>query len=243
LRSEGRSHSCAVSDTSPDSKCYTGDISYNPVLNASLPGFNIALESVTINGERIARNASAEISFDYSILAPEDIVSKIYANIPGATKSKMLMAPNAKNPSGIPVDTYTIPCNPAPNVSVSVAFAGQSYAIPAVDLIAGYEVNRTGMVVQWTVSEALPEDYTRRCVGAFQPSESNTWVIGRAFLANVYTTLRYDPPSVGFAQLHPSVQTNITAIPEPWTRKPSVAMRLDAAIGVVALASMFAVLF
>jgi len=203
-------------------------------VNASKPAFNIPLEGVTVNGQAIAVNDTVEISFSTAIYAPEDFVRKIYASIPGAINNTFTY--NGTN--GTETEShYAMPCNSA-NLSVALHFGGQTYAIPAVDLTVGYEINSTEGLVR-----------TGKCFGAIQSSPSGTWVIGRSFLANVYTVLRYDPPAVGFAQLHPSVQRNISSVPEPSTatpqptNKPSAASRLDTALVAMILAAMLAVLF
>jgi len=45
-----------------------------------------------------------------------------------------------------------------------------------------------------------------RCVGAVFTVETNSdigpqWIVGDAFLKNVYSVFRYEPPSIGFANL------------------------------------------
>ena len=41
------------------------------------------------------------------------------------------------------------------------------------------------------------------------------WVIGAAFLKNVYSVYRLNPPSVGFAQVASPVETRASPFP-PW---------------------------
>ncbi|KAG6898299.1 hypothetical protein C0992_011890 [Termitomyces sp. T32_za158] len=60
----------------------------------------------------------------------------------------------------------------------------------------------------WPISEAdfkLSQLTQALCLGAF--FELNTgasapaWIVGDTFLKNVYSVFRYDPPSIGFAEL------------------------------------------
>lgn len=80
----------------------------------------------------------------------------------------------------------------------------------------------------WTVNSAdfqLEQVTSSQCLGAFfeLPDSANTitppWIVGDTFLKNVYTVFRYNPPSVGFANLS-SVATGMDgdlnlAVPTP----------------------------
>ncbi|KAF9077958.1 aspartic peptidase domain-containing protein [Rhodocollybia butyracea] len=79
---------------------------------------------------------------------------------------------------------YTYPCSTP--VQVTMAFGGQSWPISPAD----FEAQDLG---------------GNTCMGAFFSLEtgSNTpaWIVGDTFLKNVYSVFRFNPPSVGFAQL------------------------------------------
>lgn len=86
------------------------------------------------------------------------------------------------------------------NVEATLEFGGQTYTMQASDLIGG------------TVSNSL-------CLGAFfvldlgssstipgVSSSVPSWIVGSAFLKNVYTVFQSSPPAVGFALLKDNVQ-------------------------------------
>ncbi|KAG5717259.1 hypothetical protein E4T56_gene19947, partial [Termitomyces sp. T112] len=60
----------------------------------------------------------------------------------------------------------------------------------------------------WPISEAdfrLSQLTQALCLGAFfelnTGASAPSWIVGDTFLKNVYSVFRYDPPSVGFAEL------------------------------------------
>jgi len=60
----------------------------------------------------------------------------------------------------------------------------------------------------WTISPAdfqLTKLVGNQCLGAFfeisTGSSAPSWIVGDTFLKNVYSVFRYDPLSIGFAQL------------------------------------------
>jgi cathepsin D len=76
---------------------------------------------------------------------------------------------------------YTFPCNSA---SVSATFNGVTYDISADNFNLG------------TVSDGSSD-----CVGAVVASSENFWVMGDAFMKNVYSVFDFDNSRVGFATL------------------------------------------
>ncbi|PFH51024.1 hypothetical protein AMATHDRAFT_192110, partial [Amanita thiersii Skay4041] len=157
---------------------YTGDIEY---INLPAPGsyWILPLTSLVVQGSSIplpsGSDAYAAIDTGTTLVGgPSEYISQIFAQIPGSQ-------PGTGNFQGY----YTYPCNT--DVSVSVSFGnGKSWSISPAD----FRLSR------------LTSD---QCLGAFfELSTGNSapsWIFGDTFLKNVYSVFRYDPPSVGFAQL------------------------------------------
>jgi len=88
----------------------------------------------------------------------------------------------------------------------------------------------------WGVSaadfELMSVDGTN-CVGAFfdidfgSGNEGPSWIVGDTFLKNVYSVFRFDPPSVGFAQLS-SYATSLSQLNTPLPTETLVANPVQA---------------
>ncbi|KAG5641425.1 hypothetical protein DXG03_005241 [Asterophora parasitica] len=104
---------------------------------------------------------------------PSQYMSAFYSQIPGAQ-------PGTGNFNGY----YTYPC--ATTVNVTMAFGGRNWPISEQDF----------RLTQLTQTQ---------CLGAFFDLQTGrsapSWIVGDTFLKNVYSVFRYNPPSVGFAQL------------------------------------------
>jgi len=102
---------------------------------------------------------------------PQDAIASIYANIPDSSAA-----------TGDFEGYYEYPCDTEVNVSLS--FGGRTWSISPADF-------------------AMTMTSSNRCIGAFFVIGTSTpaWIIGDTFLKNVYSVFRYDPPSVGFADL------------------------------------------
>ncbi|KAJ6535773.1 aspartic peptidase domain-containing protein, partial [Mycena capillaripes] len=94
-------------------------------------------------------------------------------------------------PGAIPLNQgqgkYQFPCKT--NVTISVSFGGKVWPIDPIDINLG-----------------PVENGSSQCIGAMEVWSPYTapgpnWNFGRAFLKNVYSVFRQDPPSMGFARL------------------------------------------
>jgi len=157
---------------------YTGDIDYNPIPNDEVSYWLQTVSSITSQGNSIpvqsGADALAAIDTGTTLVGgPAAAVAEIYANIPGSEAG-----------TGDMEGYYTYPCSTT--VQVTMAFGGQSWPISPAD----FEAQDLG---------------GNTCMGAFFSLEtgSNTpsWIVGDTFLKNVYSVFRFNPPSVGFAQL------------------------------------------
>lgn len=98
----------------------------------------------------------------------------MYAQIPGAQAG-----------TGNYEGYFIYPCSTT--VTVTMAFGGQTWSISPADF-------------------QLTELSSSQCLGAFfeldiSGSGTPAWIVGDTFLKNVYSVFRYNPPSVGFANL------------------------------------------
>jgi len=138
--------------------------------------WNIPLQTITIGGSQVQSGAGAAIDTGTTLIGgPISLMDQIYSHIPGATKG-------TGNLQGF----YLFSCSQAPRVSLT--FGDQMYAIKPADF--SLHVDTTG----------------ETCAGAFVgidvgSSSGISWVVGDAFLKNVYSVYRYSPPAVGFQAL------------------------------------------
>ncbi|KIK60512.1 hypothetical protein GYMLUDRAFT_43837 [Collybiopsis luxurians FD-317 M1] len=161
-----------------NSSLFTGDIDYNDIPAGEESYWLQTISSITSQGSAIsiASGSSALAAIDTGttlIGGPEEEVAAIYANIP-----------NSKAGTGQLEGYYQYPCSTT--VNVTMAFGGKSWAISNADFQA----------------EQLSKD---TCLGAFfslsTGSNAPAWIVGDTFLKNVYSVFRYNPASVGFAEL------------------------------------------
>lgn len=161
-----------------NSSLYTGDIDYNDVPDGKTTYWLQSISSLTVQGTAVTVNSGtdsyAAIDTGTTLIGgPSSYIAEIYAQIPGS-------AAGTGNYDGY----YTYPCDTT--VNVTMAFGGKSWAINSEDMLVSQINNQL-------------------CLGAFfeisTGSSAPAWIVGDTFLKNVYTVFRYNPASVGFAQL------------------------------------------
>jgi len=138
--------------------------------------WTLPLTSMTVQGNSISlssgRNTYAAIDTGTTLIGgPQDAVAGIFSSIPGSSPA-----------TGDFEGYYAYPCNT--NVNVSLSFGGRNWSISSADFV-------------------LTKTSADTCIGAFFVLENSNpaWIIGDTFLKNVYSVFRYNPPSVGFADL------------------------------------------
>jgi len=153
---------------------YSGSIDYTALTSESY--WLIPLKTINVNGKSMTSGTGAAIDTGTSLIGgPTSMMESIYAQIPGAQKG-----------TGQLSQYYVYPCST--KVQVSLAFGTKTWSINSVDFSLPVQANT--------------------CAGAFFGLDINAgstglqWVVGDAFLKNVYSVYRYDPPSVGFAALN-----------------------------------------
>lgn len=178
-----------------NSSLYQGTINFTNLVRAQY--WTIPMTSIGVGNSASIQlgsdNQNAAIDTGTTLIGgPSSVLDQFYSLIPGATRGSQV--------SSSLQDYYVIPCNA--NVQATLTFGGQSYTMQASDLIGG------------TLSGG------QQCIGAFFvldlqsgsspiPGASSgvpAWVVGSAFLKNVYSVFQSDPAAVGFATLRDNVQ-------------------------------------
>lgn len=179
-----------------DSTKFEGDLNYIPIGPGERDFWKLPLEGMTVGGNPvdvskgllIGRKAPAcAIDTGTTLIGvPTDMAAAIYAQIPGSSK-----VPSSVMGQG---GYYQYPCDT--NVDVKLKFGGVEYGISNTDMNFGTFT-----------------DDGKTCIGAFfgqdvSPRSPVQWIVGAAFLKNVYTSFRYEPTAIGFAPL----TTNVTLL-------------------------------
>jgi len=163
-----------------NSSLYTGSIDYLDIPTTPSPSYwSLTLSSLTVQGTAISLGSGATAAIDTgttNIGGPSSAIQAIYAAIPGSSAA-----------TGEWAGYYQYPCSTS--VTVTLSFGGNTWTMSSADF----------KFTSLSSSE---------CIGAFFETSSTTttgstpsWIIGDAFLKNVYSVFRYNPPSVGFAAL------------------------------------------
>lgn len=189
-----------------NSTLYTGEIEYNNIPSGQGTYWIQEMTSLSIQGNSLplASGSASYAAIDTGttlIGGPASVITSIYSQIEGSR-------PGTGDYEGY----YLYPCNT--RVAVTVAFGGRNWTISNDD----FKVNE--------VSNSM-------CLGAFFGIETGrnvpSWIVGAAFLKNVYSVFRYDPPSVGFAELSAySLSLNGANAPAPTPTIGSAAATISA---------------
>lgn len=156
---------------------------------------------MTVSGNNVLppsdRESFAVIDTGTTLVAgPSNAISQLYAHIP-----------DSRPLTGDFQGFYSVPCTS--NIEISMSFGGKFWAVSRDDFV---------LRMQGGTSEV-------ECVGAFfailEDNNTLNWVVGDAFLKNVYSVFRLQPPSVGFAALSPLTLTKGSPAPSLTTGPPS----------------------
>ncbi|KAH8832799.1 aspartic peptidase domain-containing protein [Flagelloscypha sp. PMI_526] len=164
---------------STNASLYTGDIDYVNIPDGQNRYWTIPVTSITVGGASVALSSGGQTNYaaidtgTTLIGGPPQDIANIYAQIPGSEPG-----------TGDYQDYYAFPCQT--DVEIQVSFGSRSWTISAADM----RYNQ--------VSQTL-------CMGAFFSLETSDsapgWIFGDSFLKNVYSVFRYNPMSIGFADL------------------------------------------
>ncbi|SPC67550.1 related to aspartic protease [Ustilago sp. UG-2017b] len=171
-----------------NSSLYQGDVSYNPLIEELY--WMVRLGGIGTRDSDVTLNSLTRAAIDTGttlIGGPDSVVQSLYAQIPGSQSQG----------NGY----YSFPCRTS--VGATMTFNGIQYSIPDSDFIAG-TLDSSGS----------------QCLGAFfgLGSSSQTdlqWIVGDAFLKNVYsiftTNGNGNGAAVGFASLANGLNTGTSA--------------------------------
>jgi len=159
---------------------FDGAIDFVPIPSGQESFWTLPLLNLEVQGNAVAVPTSeqyAAIDTGTTLVGgPSDVIASIFANVPGSQVG-----------TGDLEGFYEYPCDTS--VTVFLDFGGaQSWGVSPADF------------------ELMRVDDTN-CVGAFfdidfgSGNSGPSWIVGDTFLKNVYSVFRFDPPSVGFAQL------------------------------------------
>jgi len=163
-----------------NSSLFTGDIEFLNMPSGTTPSFwLLSVSSINVVGNSVQLGtgdaAIAAIDTGTTLIGgPSNDVRNFWAAVPG---SEALTGENE--------GYYAYPCST--KLGVTISFGGTSWPISEADMIA--------------------QSSGDQCIGSIfdlnagSGSGSPSWIIGAAFLKNVYSVYRAQPPSVGFAQL------------------------------------------
>nr|ODO03913.1 endopeptidase [Cryptococcus depauperatus CBS 7855] len=157
---------------------FNGSVNYISISDSDRDYWRIPLEAMTVQGKSTSSinsgNPQCAIDTGTTLIGvPASVASAIYSQIKG---SEPLGASTGYE------GYYQYPCNTA--VSVTLQFGGLSYSISNADMNLG----------------TFTKD-TSKCTGASSRSPIQ-WIVGASFIKNVYTSFRYSPTAIGFAELH-----------------------------------------
>ncbi|CCM06143.1 uncharacterized protein FIBRA_08393 [Fibroporia radiculosa] len=166
-----------------NSSLFTGSVDFQDIPSGQIGYWIQEIAAITSQGKSVTLESGsasyAAIDTGTTLIGgPADVVSEIYAQIPGSQAG-----------TGDMEGYYTYPCDT--QVELTFKFGSSSNAWPVSP--ADFQF------------QPLQNDPTT-CVGAvFELDNSGTtapaWIVGDTFLKNVYSVFRYNPPSVGFATL------------------------------------------
>ncbi|KAH9988378.1 aspartic peptidase domain-containing protein [Russula vinacea] len=167
-----------------DGSRYSGDLVYTPVDTGNLGFWHTELDDITINGNNthITTLGAVIDSGSPLILGDRESIANIYAGIPGSSRLNV-SAESSENQKQFQFWTY--PCNTT--VNASIVISKTSFNIPS----DGFNYT--------TIGGGL-------CTGIFAELAAEIaypgfWVLGNAFLRNVYTEFDYGKLQIGFGQL------------------------------------------
>jgi len=165
---------------STDEELYNDDITYVNIPSGQEAYWTIPMDSLSVNGKSISLGSSSTSGYSAVdtgttlIAAPQSVAEALYGAIPSSS-------PGTGQYDGY----FFYPCST--QVDLRLSFGGVAWPVQPSDFQA-FQVS------------------SDQCVGAVfsigsDDSGGPEWIIGDAFLKNVYSVFRYSPPSVGFANL------------------------------------------
>ncbi|KAG8792930.1 hypothetical protein FRC12_004446 [Ceratobasidium sp. 428] len=185
---------------------YTGDIEYHAMPATVNSYWMIPLRQITVNGgapmiiTNLGVTSLAAIDTGTTLIGgPPDIVANIYQQIPGSQRG-----------TGNLERYWVYPCGQTPTITFNFDGRAWPMAPPDFQLLTNDPTLCVGSIFEASL-------------GGLGNPDVPQWIIGDAFLKNVYSVFRYNPPSIGFAQLSAFAITGgvgQASLPQP-TNTPS----------------------
>ncbi|KAF7324503.1 Acid protease [Mycena kentingensis (nom. inval.)] len=157
-----------------NSDLFTGDIEFNPV-DASSGFWQATGASVSVSGTDALSSFSTIIDSGTTLVyGPPDAVKAVFDAVDGA---KLFDEENG---------FYSYPCDAPPEIAFS--WGGKSWAVSADNLNLG-------------TTEEGSSDCVASIAGLDLGLGDGVWLLGDAFMKNVYSVFDFDQEAVGFAEL------------------------------------------
>jgi len=158
-----------------NSSLYTGDIDYVNLPSDGVNYWTLPLTTLTVQGNSITLPSGKD---SYAAI---DTGTTLIGGPQDTIAAIYASIPGSEPASGDYEGYYSYPCDT--NVNVTMSFGGRSWSVSSADFVMTKVSGNT-------------------CIGGFFATESTpAWIVGDTFLKNVYSVFRYNPPSVGFADL------------------------------------------
>lgn len=207
-----------------DPTYFSGDINFvdfTAAAKQNLAYWQIPVEGASIKGKALSiggggkdmpSQAAAEVMFDSGttlILGPASQVGQFYDAIEGSFEYPQ---PGSGN--------YMFPCDTIPHFDLKFTFGGVDYPIYDNDMVAASYSREYLQSFGGTGDKFRGAEHW--CMGAIAATEDSSppWIFGDAFLKNVYTVYRADPPSIGLARVNEQVNNTFQG-DHPTFEKPS----------------------
>ncbi|CAE6425498.1 unnamed protein product [Rhizoctonia solani] len=157
-----------------DDSLYTGDITYSPLTSES---YWLTTGSATVDGSSAYSGGMIIDSGTTLVVGPSDSVASFWSAVDGASACDSSVCGGD--------GYYTFSCSNPP--SVAFEFNGASFAMSSSSLSIG-----------------TTDSSGSTCVGSIMATDSvpdNAWIVGDAFMTNVYNVFDQANSQVGFANL------------------------------------------
>lgn len=199
-----------------DSSKYDGEIHY---IDANITGWwTIPLEALKVNDQEADLEHEAT-EFSHINGKPAAVIDSgtTLVNGPKGPVTDMYKKLNAVE---ITTNLWVFPCSKTSTPKISLTFGGVDYVMNPDDVIIGAStVKYIKERFNANITGADEDYYCRASIDIFEPPTADfaapAWIIGAAFMRNVYTVHRIDPPAVGFALIKSGADGSADAVPEP----------------------------
>ncbi|KAH7912374.1 aspartic peptidase domain-containing protein [Hygrophoropsis aurantiaca] len=157
-----------------DRKAYKEQPTY---VELSAEGYwQVSMDAVKLGKKQVVQNVQAIVDTGTTLIATSDANAKaFYVGIPGA-KERYDVSPGV----------WTVPCSSVPDINLALVFGGKSFSVSSDTFVFGQ------------VDEGSSD-----CIGGVMGAGAagDAWIVGDAFLQNVYTVFDVGNKRVGFANL------------------------------------------